>query len=490
MDRCHQGDLQVQRTRVPLVTSLHTTNANSLDSRGFIPQPPQTEQKKVEAVGQPKSNPELGGALFHELGVEVTSLWKLKSTGEIDLDASTVPIREHVLPRFLHLVSATLLKQNSQSLVIFDGAPQLIVAAPIPSFPNEVLAAHYAKPVEDEPKIVDDLRRNVSLAAARLAVLRLEKANASLAVAQETQLRTKSEAEAQSNGPDQEIDWDTALDFMRAKFIGILKPLFSDVTNVAILAGICFLLGFIPFPHSVRCNAVCEPAVRRIVGAPFDGKLLDVHAKAGDKVTAGQLLAVMDGGEIRAEKASIQAKLAQAKQRRAAALTSRDASKAELERLEVQELKSELELLDGREGRLEIQSPIDGIVVVGDLERAKGAPLATGEDLFEIAPLEELVVEVAIPERDVSYVEEGMSLSVQLDAARGRTHTSELKSVHPRNEMLDNESVFIAEAEIPNSELNLRPGMSGVAKVHAGFKPLGWILFHRPFEALRKVVGW
>lgn len=432
-------------------------------------------------------------SLFVELGIEVYSFWLLDPQGEIKLTSSNVSIEESTFPRFKHLISATLMRQEPQSLVIVDSASKLVVASVIPGFPNEVLAAHYPKPSKKAAEIAFELTRNVSLAAARLGVCKLETVNRSL---RDSQAHDRFATEPNSNDSDKaetsekEVTWDIALEFFRSKILTSLKTIFTDRTNLAILGGVCFLLGFIPFPHSVRCKAVCEPAVRRVVGAPFDGKLEDVHVRAGDQVTQGQVLAIMDGSELRSERAALEAKLAQARQRRAAALTTQDPSKAELERLEVNELRSEIEVLEGRASRLELRSPIDGIVVIGDLERAKGAPLATGEDLFEIAPLEALVVEVAIPERDISYVENGLPISIQLDSARGRTHRSELKSVHPRNELRDNQSVFIGEADIENSKLSLRPGMNGSAKIHAGFKPLGWILFHRPFEALRKVVGW
>lgn len=430
--------------------------------------------------------------LFVEMGIEVRSHWILSQAGEVELQSSTVVMRSTLLPRFKHLISATLMRQEPQSLVIADSAPMRIVASVIPGFPNEVLAAHYANPDDQDAQVVAGLIRNVSLAAARLGVIKLQSLNRNLHRKKNQSAPPAAASPKTVEKPEkaQEVSWDVVLDFVKEKLTASAKTLLTDRTNLAIFLGVAFLLCFVPFPHSVKCTAVCEPAVRRIVGAPFDGKLQDVLVRAGDEVSEGQVLAVMDGGELRSERATLEAKLAQARQRRAAALTTQDPSKAELERLEVSQLRSEIEVLESRAGRLELKSPINGIVVVGDLERAKGAPLATGEDLFEIAPLEDLMVEVAIPERDISYIEEGLSISIQLNAARGRTQKSVLKAVHPRNELRDSQSVFIAEADIENSKLNLRPGMSGDAKVHAGFKPLGWILFHRPFEAMRKVIGW
>ena len=250
------------------------------------------------------------------------------------------------------------------------------------------------------------------------------------------------------------------------------------------------VVAIIPWPHRVGCDVVCEPAVRRYVSAPFDATLLSSNVKAGQRVTAGQVLAVLDGGDLRAELAAKQAELLQAGQRQMAALASGDHSIAENERLEVEQLKQEIELLENRQEKLEIRSPIDGVVVTGDLERVAGAPLGVGDSLFEIASLEQLIAEVAVPESDITFVDDSMNVNIVLDAAPALAQKTKIQHVHLRSEIRDNASVFVAEAPMSNPDGLFRPGMSGTASVHAGYQPLGWILFHRPYDALRQSIGW
>ena len=52
----------------------------------------------------------------------------------------------------------------------------------------------------------------------------------------------------------------------------------------------------------------------------------------------------------------------------------------------------------------------DGIVITGDLRKTEGTPLKIGQTMFEIGPLDEMIVEVAVPERDVLHVEPGMDV--------------------------------------------------------------------------------
>ena len=111
------------------------------------------------------------------------------------------------------------------------------------------------------------------------------------------------------------------------------------------------VLGMIPWPHQVTCKVVCEPAIRRYISAPFDATLLQSYVNVGQQVSEGDVLAFLDGGELRAELAAKRAIRAQASQRHMAALASGDHSKAENERLEVEYLQREIEILESRKNR-------------------------------------------------------------------------------------------------------------------------------------------
>jgi multidrug resistance efflux pump len=149
-----------------------------------------------------------------------------------------------------------------------------------------------------------------------------------------------------------------------------------------------------------------------------------------------------------------------------------------------------MKLLRQRQENLEIKSPIDGIVTVGDLEKAEGAPVTCGQTLFEIAPLTKMVVEIAIPESDVSYVHKGQKVEIYFEAYPNELYEAEISKVRPRSEIRDQQNVFIAEATLSNPEENLRPGMHGSAKVLGSRRMLGWILFHKPWESLCMMIGW
>ena len=60
---------------------------------------------------------------------------------------------------------------------------------------------------------------------------------------------------------------------------------------------------------------------------------------------------------------------------------------AQIDQLEIQRQEVKRQLLERRLANLEIKSPIDGIVVAGDLQRSEGVPVNVGQVLYEVAPL-------------------------------------------------------------------------------------------------------
>ena len=130
------------------------------------------------------------------------------------------------------------------------------------------------------------------------------------------------------------------------------------------------------------------------------------------------------------------------------------------------------------------------MVISGDLERVAGAPLGVGDSMFEIAPLDRLIAEVAVPENEVTFVDNEMQVNIVLDAAPGLTRSSAITNIHQRSEIRDNASVFIAEVPLENTDQLFRPGMNGTASIHTGYRPVAWVMFHRPYEAVRHWFGW
>jgi len=256
------------------------------------------------------------------------------------------------------------------------------------------------------------------------------------------------------------------------------------------LVSCLLIMLFVPWPYRIRCKFQLQPVERQFVVAPYDGILESTLVDPGDTVTAGSVLARMDGREIRWELAGLEAQLNRVKKQRDAAMASHNVSTAQQAKLEMRRLELKIRLLERRMASLDIKTPLSGIVVSGDLRSARGAPLAVGQQLFEIAPLDQMVVELSIPEDEIAYAGAGRQVTLRLDAFPGETWNGVLSAIHPRAQIRDDESVFIGEMKLNNGSQSLRPGMRGRATIHGPRHPVGWNLLHRPYEALLRMVGW
>ena len=250
---------------------------------------------------------------------------------------------------------------------------------------------------------------------------------------------------------------------------------------------VCFCL---PVPYRVSCNSELQPVKRRYVAAPFEGVLDSVLARSGDVVEHNQLLATMDGSALQLERSGLQAQLVAAQKKRDAALAAGSIAESQIAKSEVRKCEAELALIDSKLSRLEMRSPMAGVVVSGDVDQVEGARLEMGKSLFEVAPLEKMTVEMRIPEVDARHVEAGQTARMKFSSYPFRTWEGQIVRVHPRSELVQDANVFIAEVELDNEDGRLRPGMKGWGKVAAGWKPLGWVWLHHAWERVRYVFVW
>jgi biotin carboxyl carrier protein len=260
----------------------------------------------------------------------------------------------------------------------------------------------------------------------------------------------------------------------------------------AFVLGLCCAVAalLLPVNYKVHCDCQLEPVTRRFVASPYDGILDRALVTVGATVEPGDVLARMDGREIRWELAGIIAERDRATKQSEASFANHEFGAANVARLEVERLDLKKQLYESRQKNLEITSPIQGIVVAGDLEKAEGAPVACGQTLFEIAPLSEMIAELAIPEADISHVHEGQEVVLHLEASSQGPLRATVTRVRPRAEIREQQNVFIAEVQLVNADGSLRPGMQGAARVVGPRRTLAWNLFHKPWQSLSLWLGW
>jgi RND family efflux transporter MFP subunit len=241
----------------------------------------------------------------------------------------------------------------------------------------------------------------------------------------------------------------------------------------------------IPVPYRIGAPAQLAPVKSRQVAAPFRGILEKTEVKPGDTVEKGKLLAMLDGKEIGWRLAEAVAKRDVAAKRRDQALSIDDVEGMQLAQHEFEALDAESRLLSYQQTNLEIVAPLSGLILSGDLEQSQGVPVDTGQKLFEIASLDQLRLEIAVSDEDVHWVEAGQKVTFRLESQPGEQFEAVIEEVYPISEMLDGENVFVCLTTVKNEDDTLRPGMRGRASVIGPSKPLGWVLFHKPWNFIR-----
>ncbi len=266
----------------------------------------------------------------------------------------------------------------------------------------------------------------------------------------------------------------------------------SKLKTLAILLAIVGVVAlmFLPITYRVRCNCVTEVMTRRFAVAPFDGLIVRGKVKAGDMVTAGETLAEMDGRTIRWELSGVMSEREQSDLTQKMELKERNVAKSFLADLEYDRLVSEEAILQYKRDHLLIKSPISGVVLAGDIERAEAASVKTGEKLFEIGPIKPMRLEVAIPSEEIAQVRSGFPIKAWIDGQEEEPFEGTIVRIQPRSETRDARNVFIAEVEFLNDDERLRPGMSGTVRIDCEQRSLGWSLFHKPMNYLRSQFAW
>lgn len=260
--------------------------------------------------------------------------------------------------------------------------------------------------------------------------------------------------------------------------------------GAAKLFGMLFLAAvalamMVPVAHRIDSDVLVRPVKQRTISTSFDALLDEVLVKPGDVVAAGDVLARFDGQELQWKLDALEADYLAAKKLKDTRVAERDTQAAQLARLDMERIGLDIALVKSQISQLEVVSPIDGIVLSGDLEQKRGSLIAKGSPVFEVAPLGQVSAEVRIPVQDYAYMAPGLPMEILFDALPGASWSAELGRIQPRATVLDAETVFLVRVDLDNDNLDLRPGMKGKASVVKDKKPLGWVLFHKAYFQFR-----
>ena len=252
----------------------------------------------------------------------------------------------------------------------------------------------------------------------------------------------------------------------------------------AFVGAVLVLALLLPVPYRISADAVVRPRFTRFVVSRYNGLLKESKVRPGDRVNKGDVLARLDGRQTEVELAALQAERDKAKKKLDQETARGNTAAAQVARLDMRKIDQQITQLKEQQQHLLITSPVTGMVLTGDLQRAEGSPVNRGQTLFEVAPLKQMEVEVAIPEKDIAQVPKNGLVTVRFAAYQERAWEKHLQRIEPRAQIKNNANVFIGILEFDNPKGLLHPGMRGKAKIHAGTRMLGRLMFRKPWHTL------
>jgi len=255
----------------------------------------------------------------------------------------------------------------------------------------------------------------------------------------------------------------------------------------------------------VTANGSLQPTHTVGIGSELSGTVSRVLVDVNDRVRQGQLLVELDTARLRdqvsrsqAGLASAQARLAQAQATTAEtrrklerqrgierlsegaypAPADLDAAQSASDRAVADEAAANAAVADARAAasvdqtnlaKASIRAPIDGVVLARNVDpgNAVAASLQAVTLLVLAEDLAQMKLQVSIDEADVGQVREGQHASFTVSAWPQRSWPATIRRVGYGSTTKDNVVTYLAELDVDNRDLSLRPGMTAVAAIAA-----------------------
>jgi len=245
---------------------------------------------------------------------------------------------------------------------------------------------------------------------------------------------------------------------------------------VLVAVGLLALMIFGKGTYKVEAPFALEPVTQQVVPAPFEGYLEAVHVEPPDRVVAGEtVMAELETADLRMQLAEARAERATYLKQAAAARRDFKTVEAQIAEAQADQVAARIDLLQRRIRQARIVAPITGRVVSGDLKKRIGAPVKTGEVLFEVAPLEALRAELSVPEEDVADLAVGQEGELATAGFPGEHFGFVVERITPVAQVEEQKNVYKVRVRLKRLDGRMRSGMEGVAKVHVGPRRYIWI---------------
>ncbi|WP_343668456.1 efflux RND transporter periplasmic adaptor subunit [Chitinophaga sp.] len=214
-----------------------------------------------------------------------------------------------------------------------------------------------------------------------------------------------------------------------------------------------------PMNQSTSFLGAFAPVREVTISSESTGKVVSVKVEEGSYVSAGAIIAQLDTDLLRAQLSSAKANYDNAvttlKRYEAAAS---GVTKLTMDNAATQVLtyKSQVEQYEKQIRMCTIKAPFSGVITSRSFEL--GAVVATGAQMAELTNIDQLKLEVNVPEGNISSFKDGQSISVFTDVYADKTFNGTVDMVGTKADASHN---FVLKVLVNNSAKLLKSGMYG-----------------------------
>jgi biotin carboxyl carrier protein len=291
-----------------------------------------------------------------------------------------------------------------------------------------------------------------------------------------------------------------------------VRSLLKGTLALACAAGILAAIVLSRTDFDIRADGELQPQGMRDVFARTDGVVSDLRVEHGERVQAGQLLAVLRRPQLDFEFKQVWGELQTARQKLAGVEAERLQLPRETEEQRrhysqltaqdeelhegIRSLEAQYAVLQQKQSECEVRSPMQGQVLTWNVQQLlEDRPVQRGQVLLTVGDLSgPWRLELRVPDRHAAYVlqaqqERGEHLEVAylLTMQPGTRLRGTIRQMGMRSEVLESgEACVMALVDIDRESLpELVPGAGVKAAISCGRRSVGYVWLHDFLDAIR-----
>ena len=308
-----------------------------------------------------------------------------------------------------------------------------------------------------------------------------------------------------------------AVAVMRGQFSGVSSGEFMAMlkgrrVRVAawglIIAAITAVMVLVPLEEKASGTFQVRSTTRAEVRAPVAGFLREVNGDEGDRFEAGAVIARLEVPELNSKAAQKRAEIVESEAKlkllkfgprsgsaEQASETQIRSAEIDAEKARLDKLNEELKYLEERTARTLVRAAAAGVISTPHLKEKVGHFFQDGDLICLIEEPKSLEAQIDVPEQEAARVKTGQKVELkarslpfdQLEAVVDRVAPSAI-GPEPKEGKL--QSTVPVYCKLANAPSELRPGMTGFARVSCGKRAMGIVLSNKALRYFRTEFWW